>query len=174
MIYEYIWIGGNEELRSKTRIYEDVKCVEELPVWNFDGSSTGQAEGHYSEIIIKPKVLFPCPFRKELGKLVLCDTYYPNGEPHETNKRYEAEKIFTKKKESLPWYGLEQEYFIIDNNTGFPLGINPNEKIVQGQYYCSVGGENAYGREIVEQHLQSCLYSGLKISGNNAEVAPTQ
>ena len=30
-----------------------VKSVSELPLWNFDGSSTGQAPGHDSEVIIK-------------------------------------------------------------------------------------------------------------------------
>jgi glutamine synthetase len=29
------------------------KCPEDLPEWNYDGSSTGQAPGHNSEVIIK-------------------------------------------------------------------------------------------------------------------------
>ena len=43
---EYVWIGGNNELRSKVRVLDKkVSSVNELPVWNFDGSSTEQAEG---------------------------------------------------------------------------------------------------------------------------------
>ena len=43
---EYVWIGGNNELRSKTKIIEGpVKSVDDLPNWNYDGSSTGQAQG---------------------------------------------------------------------------------------------------------------------------------
>lgn len=44
----------------------------------------------------------------------------------------------------------------------------------QGQYYCSVGGDNTFEREISEEHLYACLYAGIKISGTNAEVAPGQ
>ena len=41
---EYVWIGGNHELRCKTRTLNPVpKSVADLPMWNFDGSSTEQA-----------------------------------------------------------------------------------------------------------------------------------
>src|SRR5690606_8265720 len=44
----------------------------------------------------------------------------------------------------------------------------------QGPYYCSVGATKAYGREIVEEHLDACLESGLNVEGINAEVAAGQ
>ena len=42
-------------MRSSDRKVLDhpVKSASELPLWNFDGSSTGQAPGHDSEVIIK-------------------------------------------------------------------------------------------------------------------------
>ena len=46
--------------------------------------------------------------------------------------------------------------------------------VKQGQYYCSVGAENAFGRVIVEEHLEACVNAGIQISGVNAEVAPGQ
>jgi glutamine synthetase len=44
----------------------------------------------------------------------------------------------------------------------------------QGPYYCSVGGDRAFGREIVDEHLVACLQAGIHICGTNAEVMPSQ
>uniref|UniRef100_A0A3B3C755 Glutamine synthetase n=1 Tax=Oryzias melastigma TaxID=30732 RepID=A0A3B3C755_ORYME len=44
----------------------------------------------------------------------------------------------------------------------------------QGPYYCGVGANSAYGRDIVESHYKACLYAGVKICGTNAEVMPSQ
>lgn len=172
-IVEYVWIGGNQELRSKTRVlYNTVKTLSDLPIWNFDGSSTEQASGEDSEVIIKPRALFKDPIRKNHHRLVLCDTYTPEDEPLSNNHRHWAHKIFQNKNEEKPWFGLEQEYFMMDKDTKLPLGFQPKQK--QGQYYCSVGSENAFGRDIAEEHLQCCVDAEIKISGINAEVAPGQ
>ncbi len=171
IIAEYVWIGGNGELRSKARTLVNSK----LPEWNYDGSSTNQASGHNSEVILKPGTVFKCPFRRENHILVMCSTYKPDGTPLSNNYRHNAAELFNKNIESKPWYGLEQEYFLIDPKTNKPLGFpsqgNPNP---QGQYYCSVGANNAFGRKIVDQHYKYCLYAGINISGVNAEVAPGQ
>ena len=112
-IVEYVWIGGNNELRSKTKVVnKEVKCIDCLSDWNYDGSSTAQADGADSEVIIKPRALFNDPFRKEHHKIVMCDTYTPDGEPHVTNKRNWANELFNQKLEEEPWFGLEQEYFL--------------------------------------------------------------
>jgi glutamine synthetase len=171
---EYVWIGGNMELRSKCRILDLVDIDDKIPEWNYDGSSTNQAEGSDSEIIMKPVRTFKCPFRCSGNNLlVLCDTYYPDGTPHPTNNRYPAAEIFNKKLDEKPWYGLEQEYFLVNLETGTPLGC---DKVIpkQGQFYCSIGAGNAIGRALVEEHLDACLHAGVKISGINAEVAPGQ
>ena len=44
----------------------------------------------------------------------------------------------------------------------------------QGPYYCGVGANKVYGRDIVEAHYRACIYSGVNISGTNAEVMPAQ
>lgn len=172
-VVDYVWIGGSGELRSKTRVlYKHIRSLEDVPYWNYDGSSTNQADGESSEIFIYPRRIFRCPFRKPEGLIVMCDTYTSNHLPAKYNHRYNATKIFDQYADQKPWYGLEQEYFIYDNKTGNPLGFDPNG--IQGQYYCSVGSLNAYGRDISDQHLEACLYAGIKISGTNAEVAPGQ
>jgi len=172
---EYIWIGGNNELRSKCRVMDgyNMDSVSFYPDWNYDGSSTGQAIGSDSEVIMKPRAVFKCPFRKGDNRMVLCDTYLPSGEPHITNHRVGAVEIFDRKPEEEPWFGLEQEYFLVDLKTNKPLGCESSIP-AQGQFYCGVGGGNALGRDVVEEHLEKCLYAGLRVSGINAEVAPGQ
>lgn len=177
IIAEYIWLGGKNEVRSKARTLDaQLWTPEDLPIWNYDGSSTGQAEGHDSEVLLHPGAVFPDPIRGGKNILVICDARRPDGTPVENNRRVWAKKIFDKAPEEKPWFGLEQEYFLIDPKTGKPLGFpqgdgNPNP---QGQYYCSAGTGNAFGRGIVEEHYRACLDAGLKISGINAEVAPGQ
>ena len=178
-VVEYIWIGGNQELRSKTRILYDLGTndINEIPEWNFDGSSTDQSSGEESELILKPKKLFMNPFRpsKKTNKnsifvLVLCDVYYPDGTPHKTNTRVLADEIFNQGPGEEPWFGIEQEYFLIDDDDyNFLM-----ESSYQGPYYCGNGNVNAYYRDIVETHMNMCIAAGVKIGGVNAEVAPCQ
>ncbi|MBX2845987.1 MAG: glutamine synthetase beta-grasp domain-containing protein [Saprospiraceae bacterium] len=170
---EYIWLDGFQpvqSLRSKTKIVKDFGgTLEECPMWSFDGSSTQQAEGGSSDCLLKPVRLFPDPGRKN-GWLVMTEVLNPDGTPHESNGRAtidDEDKDF--------WFGFEQEYFLWDPSTNKPLGF-PAEGYPepQGQYYCSVGGKNAFGREIIEEHLDLCLEAGLNVEGINAEVAAGQ
>ena len=78
----YIWIDGSgENLRSKTMTVDfDIKEPSQLPWWNFDGSSTGQAEGSNSDVYLKPVAIFNDPFLLGNNKLVMCETYKYNKE----------------------------------------------------------------------------------------------
>jgi len=73
---------------------------------------------------LKPRALFGDPFRKGPHKLVLCDTYTPLGEPLSNNHRHWATELFERKCEEEPWFGLEQEYFLLDPVTLLPLGYD--------------------------------------------------
>jgi len=163
MIIEYVWIDGNGKLRSKARVLADDALI---PHWNFDGSSTCQASGSDSEVIIVPRAIFNDPFRKNNNKMVMCDTYHSNGVPLPDNNRYKASIILNKYAAEEPWFGLEQEYFIMNLSTQTPNTL--------GLYYCGVGNGNATGRHIAEEHLACCIEAGIKISGINAEVSPCQ
>jgi glutamine synthetase len=71
------------------------------------------------------------------------------------------------------WFGFEQEYFLYDTETNLPLGF-PRDQTPQGQFYCSAGAQNAFGREMIERHIDLCIEAGLNIEGINAEVAAGQ
>lgn len=171
----YVWIDSTHTLRCKTKtVMKAPTKPDDLPIWNFDGSSTGQAEGENSDCYIKPVRLYRDPFRGDPNKLVLCDVYDCDMNPHPTNRRYACNEAMEKVKASVPWFGIEQEYTLMDID-GHPFGWPklgfPGE---QGPYYCGVGANRVYGRDIVESHYSACLYSGVMIAGSNAEVMPAQ
>ncbi|KAL0877351.1 hypothetical protein Bca101_027056 [Brassica carinata] len=179
IIAEYIWVGGSGmDMRSKARTLPGpVTDPSKLPKWNYDGSSTGQAPGEDSEVILYPQAIFKDPFRRGNNILVMCDTYTPAGEPIPTNKRHAAAQIFSNPDvvAEVPWYGIEQEYTLLQKDVkwpiGWPIGGFPGP---QGPYYCSVGADKSFGRDIVDAHYKACLYAGINISGINGEVMPGQ
>lgn len=172
---EYVWLDGytpEPNLRSKVKIvdYESIKNVVQvgkLPVWNFDGSSTNQADTGNSDRILKPvRVYTKYGFPLENSTVyVLCEVMDSEGKPHESNMRAKLNE----EEEGL-WFGFEQEYFIREEINGGILGHKRNILKGQGEYYCGVG-HNVVGRDFVEDHLNMCLEYGIDITGTNAEVA---
>jgi glutamine synthetase len=181
-IVEYVWIGGlGDDIRSKARTIEGpVTSVKDLPKWNYDGSSTYQAETENSEVEIIPVALFDDPFRGAPNKIALCETQYSDTKFTATNFRRIARKIFTEKAitEHEPWFGIEQEYILtkrVGSQIDWPLGWTPGEYPgPQGMYYCGQGSKYVYGREISDAHYKACLFAGVQIYGTNAEVFPGQ
>ncbi|MFC7714907.1 glutamine synthetase beta-grasp domain-containing protein [Nonomuraea recticatena] len=170
---EYIWIDGTEPtalLRSKTKILADGATP---PVWGFDGSSTNQAEGHSSDRVLRPVFTCPDPIRGGEHILVLCEVEEIDGQAHSSNTRALLRPIAERYADQESWFGIEQEYTFFKGSRplGFPEGGFPAP---QGPYYCGVGADAIFGREIVELHLDRCLAAGLAISGINAEVMPGQ
>lgn len=168
---EYIWLDGytpTANMRSKTKIETNFSGkLEDCDVWAFDGSSTEQAEGGSSDCLLKPVAIYPDPGRID-GYLVMCEVLNPDGTPHPTNSRATIDSDV----DDDFWFGFEQEYFIMDTHTDLPLGFPPGGYPgPQGLYYCSVGGKNTHGRELVERHADYCIQAGLNFEGINQEVA---
>ena len=171
-VLEYIWIDHDGKTRSKTMVLQNNGSkLSQCPEWNFDGSSTNQATGNDSEVIIKPVKIVINPFQEYTNDsyLVLCDTWLSDGSPHPDNTRVKALSIFNKYLSESPRYGLEQEFFLT-NVVDTPIAWLNGEPKVQGDYYC---GSNL-GRECVIKAFNRCLKAGLHITGMNSEVAPSQ
>ncbi len=166
---EYIWIDGSKptsKLRSKTKV---VPSGEDLPIWGFDGSSTNQAPGKNSDCVLRPVLTLPDPIRGGDDVLVMCEVLTVDMEPHPSNTRAACLAVEQKYASFEPWFGIEQEYtFFKDGRVhGWPSHGYPAP---QGGYYCGVGDDEIYGRDVVEAHTKNCMDAGIEISGTNAEV----
>jgi glutamine synthetase len=171
---EYIWIDGTEptaKLRSKTKILQDGAG---LPIWGFDGSSTNQAPGEQSDCVLQPVFSCPDPIRGGDDVLVLAEVLLTDMTPHPSNTRAACAAMADKFKDQEPIFGIEQEYTFFKEGRplGFPAGGGFPPP--QGGYYCGVGADEVYGRDVAEAHLEACLDAGLHLSGINAEVMPGQ
>ena len=154
-------------------MHEEISLAN-TPNWGFDGSSTGQAEGTFSDLQLKPIYITLDPSRTKNSYLVLCEVFNADGEPHSTNQRAKLRQLMENDaKEQEPWLGFEQEYTLFKDSR--PLGWpQKGYPAPQGPFYCELGSEQVFGREIAEKHLSYCLEAGINICGINAEVMPGQ
>jgi glutamine synthetase len=173
---EYIWIDGTDpspSMRSKTRVLPD--GTTDFPIWGFDGSSTNQAPGKNSDCVLRPVYSCPDPVRGGDDVLVMCEVLLTDMTPHPTNTRAACAVVAEKFANEEAWFGIEQEYTLFEADgqqpLGFPEGGFPGP---QGPYYCAVGANNIFGREISEAHASACIEAGIGIAGTNAEVMPGQ
>jgi glutamine synthetase len=178
---EYIWIDAFDNTRSKLKVVEFDSgyspSLSDFSEWNFDGSSTGQAEGRDSDILLKPVNIFKNPFISWCESyLLMCETLNKDGSPHSTNHRAQCVKTTALCEDAQCLFGIEQEYILFGRNN-LPYDWKEHNEPGcggQGPYYCGVGGDRVFGREITLKHLEYCLKAGLKICGTNGEVMASQ
>ena len=109
---EYIWVDGSKptaRLRSKTKIIggEVVPLAVNLPEWQFDGSSTSQAEGASSDCILKPVRAYKDPIRGEGSILLMCEVYGADKKPHSTNTRALLREVLSNGADKeKAWFGF--------------------------------------------------------------------
>uniref|UniRef100_A0A6G1SFL1 glutamine synthetase n=1 Tax=Aceria tosichella TaxID=561515 RepID=A0A6G1SFL1_9ACAR len=176
---EYVWIDGSKQkLRSKKRrVDKPPASVDEVQVWNFDGSSTGQASESNTDVYLKPVAIYKHPFMLTgENYLVLCETMLFDGTIIPSNTRASCAEVMEKAANKRPMFGIEQEYSFIDRKTGRPLGWHPDGSPPgpQGPYFCAAENAIPFGKLISDAHYKACVYAGLDICGTNAEVMPSQ
>jgi glutamine synthetase len=180
VILEYVWIDAEGNTRSKIRIENDFSNneiqIEKLPWWSFDGSSTKQAEGKLSDVLLKPVRSYINTFFKNVNTnayFILCECYNKDKTPHITNTRIKCIDTYEKYKKHEPMFGIEQEYVLSEN-----IKTNATECFLkgnqEGRSYCAVGGDRSFGRQLSNDHLETCINSNIDICGSNAEVTPLQ
>lgn len=181
VIAEYMWVDGTKPtalIRSKTKVFpapESDITLEDFPGWAFDGSSTNQAEGADSDCILKPVRFVKDPTRSGEAYLVMCEVFSPDGSAHPSNKRARLRQVMAAGgSESDSWFAFEQEYTFFEGSR--PLGFPAERRFpaAQGPYYCGVGADEVYGRDVVEAHMAACIEAGISLTGINAEVMPGQ
>ena len=187
VMVEYIWIGGNGELRSKTKITD--KPSGTPPQWGFDGSSTDQATATNSDLKLNPIFICNDAMRGHPHRLALCEVLDKDNKPVDSNHRRRAFELSKRHFDKHFWFGLEQEYTLTVGRQEKPLGLSlggyqrtsVDDIPKQGPFYCGLGANNAFGRKIAEEHMKACLDTtltggrgGLKYCGMNAEVMPGQ
>jgi glutamine synthetase len=173
----YVWLDAHNVPRCKTKtVTHRPASVEDLPVWNFDGSSTEQAPGGNSEILLVPRALFRDPFRGGDNMMVMSECVTPDMKPAIGNSRAACAEIMNKYASSEPWFGVEQEYTLmaptkVGEVSKIPAGFNTDgsEPAPQGPYYCGAGDGCAIGRGVADEHYARCIYAGVKIAGKDPE-----
>ena len=205
-ILEYVWLDNDYNLRSKTRTIgvsylldydikkylnrdlnktkDDIELNKNLQ-WSYDGSSTGQAMGDNSEILITPVYIIKNEYYNKLYNvdnyyIGLCQTLDENLNPLNNNNYYNIKKNINNDKNNKPMFGFEQEFFLMRNNDNnpslipkYPVGFVCDKTIHQDkmQYYCGNGTSNVFYRNFINKVYDIGIKSGLSLSGINAEVA---
>ena len=183
---EYVWLDGHspKNTRSKVRFEEWLMdsqsgqmnreaVLERIPEWNFDGSSTRQAKTKDSDVVLKPVRVYHNPLEQtEMASfLVLCETFNPDGTPHQSNTRFDLRTLLDEVDDEDMWFAVEQEYTFLDNDN-LPVNWNADKK--QGENYCGIGSNNVNHRYIVDNHAMACISAGINVVGTNAEVLISQ
>lgn len=186
VILEYVWLDAKQKFRTKVKIVDEIHHYnstdskhwsKNAPMWNYDGSSTGQAEGHDSEILLKPYLAVYSPYDEKTPKFyVFCESLNKDGTPAEGNTRHTCVKYFEQDrvKESDPIFGMEQEFYVLKDGKPLVWSDNPEP---QGDYYCGVGHQSiGRGRAFLEEMTNIINDDDLKlnITGTNMEVGPGQ
>lgn len=169
-VAEYVWLDSKGKTRSKCKTMDKTPtAADDCTIWTFNGNATGQAEVVTSDVYLVPRKVFTDPHRGAPHVLVVCEAITHAMEPAKGNFRAECAEVMEKYGGTDPWFGLEQEYILCDDQHKV-LNTNGTDR------YCGRGAMHLpkYMREIMGDHYAMCLAAGIKISGMNCEAGMSQ
>lgn len=186
---DYVWLDVNNKFRSKTKVMkitqeENRYEIYHYDVWNYDGSSTGQANVNNSEMLLYPVRVYRKPFTCDV--IVYCENGRKenNGVILLNGQRQYFDTVLEENSELEPMFGLEQEFFLVDKKTLLPYGVEKTNGIVKtlintiwntcDNQYCGVGNIHPKVREFMNNIMNKSLDMELGLTGMNMEVAPSQ
>ena len=143
MILEYIWIDSNSrKIQSKSKIDTDTCSANEFMNLLYLENLN---------LILKPVRVYKNPF--QIGSyLVLSELYNQNMTPHHSNTRCKCLN-------DVRILEIEQQYKLYDRYIS-----NTNIKL-----YCPVEKDTSFGRHVLQEHLQCCLYLSININLLNSD-----
>lgn len=169
-VAEYVWVDGTGQTRSKCKTLDKTPTdADDCSIWTFNGAACDMASPEQSDVYLVPRKVFADPIRGAPHVLVVCEAITSGMEPAKGNNRTECSEVMSKFSICDPWFGLEQEYVITDDQ-GEPLTTTGTDR------YCGRGSLHLpkFMREIMGDHYAQCLAAGIKISGMNCEAGAAQ
>jgi glutamine synthetase len=149
---EYIWVDSEDTLRGKTKIWDfDPHKYPNYNALRKNGPCPEElpiwGDKGVKSLLIPNRVVVD-PKRKQ-SFLVMCDTSMTD------------ERLTTNEEEKF-LFGFKQKYIL-------PRTVSPDKFGKSSGGHCGIGYGKVLGREIMEEHLDTCLSAGLKITDINAE-----
>uniref|UniRef100_A0A1I8FN22 Protein kinase domain-containing protein n=1 Tax=Macrostomum lignano TaxID=282301 RepID=A0A1I8FN22_9PLAT len=147
----------------------------DLPIWNFDGSSTGQA---------RARTLTSCCTRGAVQRprsaaaptsWAVRDLRPRRRAAAQQQAAHLPEQVMEQPRSSSPGSasraGVHHAGHRRGTRSAGPRTAFPGP---QGPYYTGVGARNVYGRDVVESHYRACMYAGVKIAAPMLRSMPAQ
>ena len=172
---EYIWIDGTEPTRSAAVEDQGPRGRQgpaDLGLRRFE-----HEPGAGQQLRLRAAarcVSCPDPIRGGDDVLVMCEVLLPDMTPHVTNTPCAARARSPRSTPTRSRCSASSRSTRSSRTAARSASRRAASPHRRRFYYCGVGADEVFGRDVVEAHLDACLDAGIGISGINAEVMPGQ
>ena len=125
------------------KVTGDTVSLSDFPTWSFDGSSTYQAQGNDSDLMLHPVTFVTDPIRGEGNFLVLCEVFDDQGNPLWANGGYMLKEDDWNSSVDISLSAVNPVYYLDGGKSGevFPNPWTPWFRNLL-QLYNTLRGEN--------------------------------